>query len=316
MGIYVIKNKKNDKKYIGQTRDLEERRRGHLYASRIGGNNTYLYKAIRKYGIDNFEFEVIEFCKEEDLDRREIYWIEKLGTFGGGYNLTYGGTNGSSKISGDIYKLIAKDLKETNMTTEEIGDKHGIARETVSRINVGSRNKREGYEYPIREKIKEDKQLRECINCKKETKRGASKRCQECHFKEISKHIPSREYLLKNVALKGFEQVGRDHNVSGNAVTKWCKKRGLPHRIKEIKYLYENGEELKSKHNKKGSGYEWKDVEIESPEGVKSVFKNIEDTIKYLEKEIKGKIVRRDYITRVLNGEFNTYLGYKFKGRK
>ena len=47
-----------------------------------------------KYGIDNFEIKELEYLKEggKILSDREIYWIEKLGTYGhNGYNATKGG---------------------------------------------------------------------------------------------------------------------------------------------------------------------------------------------------------------------------------
>lgn len=45
----------------------------------------YMY-AMRQYGLDNFKIEVIEECKEEDLFKRESYYIETLNTIAEGYN--------------------------------------------------------------------------------------------------------------------------------------------------------------------------------------------------------------------------------------
>lgn len=88
--IYKIINDINNKVYIGQTRlTLAERWRSHKYYSKT--ENYPLYKAIRKYGIDKFHMIVIEECSDELLDEREIYWIEKYGSFGKGYNATKGG---------------------------------------------------------------------------------------------------------------------------------------------------------------------------------------------------------------------------------
>lgn len=91
--IYQITNLKNGKIYIGQTtKDVHCRWAEHIANSKRGKNNV-LYKAMRKYGIDNFEVKIIEKLNEKDsLDEREIYWIkEKKSLVPNGYNMIYGG---------------------------------------------------------------------------------------------------------------------------------------------------------------------------------------------------------------------------------
>ena len=62
IGIYKIKNKINNKIYIGQSKDINNRWKRHLYDAR-NGSSTLLHAAIRKYGIDNFEFSIVEQCE-------------------------------------------------------------------------------------------------------------------------------------------------------------------------------------------------------------------------------------------------------------
>ena len=86
--IYKIMNQLDGKGYVGQTtRSLEERFRGHIRA------DSYLGRAIRKYGAENFTCEVIEECDtREQLNEREIFWIAELNTkVPNGYNMTDGG---------------------------------------------------------------------------------------------------------------------------------------------------------------------------------------------------------------------------------
>ena len=88
MIIYKITNKKNGKIYIGQTiRDLEVRFKQHCRSG------CYLYKAIKKYGVESFDKEIIDTATtREELDEKETYWIKKLNSiYPNGYNLTYGG---------------------------------------------------------------------------------------------------------------------------------------------------------------------------------------------------------------------------------
>lgn len=77
-GIYKIINLTNNKVYIGQSDRLNEREREHFY--RLGRNehsNEYLQKSYNKHGLNNFKFEIIE--ESEDLDNREVYWINEYG---------------------------------------------------------------------------------------------------------------------------------------------------------------------------------------------------------------------------------------------
>lgn len=89
--IYKITNTINDKQYVGKTeKDPKKRWKEHLAAAK---NNPLMVisKAIRKHGIRNFKFEIIEECLSEDVNKKETYWIGKLDTFENGYNSTLGG---------------------------------------------------------------------------------------------------------------------------------------------------------------------------------------------------------------------------------
>ena len=98
-GIYCIENLKNGKKYIGQSYNIDYRWNEHkrrLITQRH--TNKHLQASFNKYGIENFKFYVIEYCKEDKLNEREIYWISYYNTYlGDGYNYTLGG-EGSRKI--------------------------------------------------------------------------------------------------------------------------------------------------------------------------------------------------------------------------
>ena len=99
--IYKITNTINNKCYIGQTRtDINKRWNQHKFVSTDPSNKAYnypLYNAFRKYGIDNFKWEILEELDDnlEDLivklNNLEIYYISKYDSLNNGYNQNKGG---------------------------------------------------------------------------------------------------------------------------------------------------------------------------------------------------------------------------------
>lgn len=89
IGIYKIENKINQNVYIGQSNNIEMRWKQHKINIKNGSQT--IYKAIRKYGIENFDFSILEECPLEKLDEREKYWIEYYNSYEKGYNENLGG---------------------------------------------------------------------------------------------------------------------------------------------------------------------------------------------------------------------------------
>ncbi len=89
--IYLFTNKINQKKYVGQSIDFNVRLSAHKQQAK---KDEYpLYRAIRKYGWDNFSIDIIFNCEsEKQLNEMESYYIKMFGTLApNGYNLTTGG---------------------------------------------------------------------------------------------------------------------------------------------------------------------------------------------------------------------------------
>ena len=96
--IYCYTNKINGKKYVGQTKGtLKNRHRQHMYeANNIGhGFNYHLHNSIRKYGIENFELDILNISDDYSIDMLEKYYIEKwnLTNRNNGYNSSTGGND-------------------------------------------------------------------------------------------------------------------------------------------------------------------------------------------------------------------------------
>jgi group I intron endonuclease len=93
--IYCHTNKVNGKRYIGQTVDtMEGRWSEHISAARQGRGARIFGAAIRKYGIESFDHEILEVVEgsQKDADDAEARWIKNLGSRSpDGYNLAAGG---------------------------------------------------------------------------------------------------------------------------------------------------------------------------------------------------------------------------------
>ena len=168
--IYIYTNKINGHQYVGQTNNLQKRFNGHKSDSYNKNSHSYnypLHNAIRKYGIENFTFEVIESnLTQEEANEREQYWIEKKKSHisQGGYNITFGGDGHSTK------KLSWDELKDKGkiFTGEEIeliqkklidGEKYDdiieyfnprLTRTFLSNINTGVNYKNPKLNYPLK----------------------------------------------------------------------------------------------------------------------------------------------------------------------
>lgn len=111
IGIYKIENKINHHIYIGQSSNIYERWTNHKWVANKGKDNTTLYQALRKYGIENFSFEIIEECSLEELNEKEIYWISYYDSYNNGYNESPGGELGTPRA------IVQYDLQGNKLAT-------------------------------------------------------------------------------------------------------------------------------------------------------------------------------------------------------
>ena len=99
IGIYKYQNKINGHIYIGQSVDIETRQKNHIYSSnneKAIDYDSQLHQAIRKYGIENFDFEIIAELTQEEYTRETLNQLEKFfiayyDSYKNGYNATEGG---------------------------------------------------------------------------------------------------------------------------------------------------------------------------------------------------------------------------------
>lgn len=78
-----------------------------------------------------------------------------------------------------------------------------------------------------------NKKVHRCKCCNKIIY-NTSTMCIDCYSAKRAENIPPKEDLEKLIYTTPFEEIGRRYGVSGKAVTKWCKKYGLPYRKKDM----------------------------------------------------------------------------------
>ena len=109
-GIYLIHNKINGKNYVGQSKHILNRWTQHRYDSKE--KDYPLYRAMRKYGIDNFEFSILEECEIDELPFKEDYYIDKYNAYvPTGYNINKPETHYTNLSIPQRYKDIMNELE-------------------------------------------------------------------------------------------------------------------------------------------------------------------------------------------------------------
>lgn len=130
--IYMIQNKINGHVYIGQTKQKPEVRwKQHIKVAFSDAPSFKIQKyalqqAIEKYGVDNFDFIVLEEVDNNLLNQREQYWISTYNSYYNGYNETLGG----DAVQKYEYEPIYQDYLQTH-SLELTAEHFSCSRDTV-----------------------------------------------------------------------------------------------------------------------------------------------------------------------------------------
>jgi group I intron endonuclease len=143
--IYKITNKISKKCYIGETKskNVESRWNQHINTIEKNKGCPALRDAVKKYGWDNFKFEVLIICFDDDRFEYEKQYIKKYNSkVPNGYNTTDGGEGGGFQGETHSEETI-KNIKETcrkMYDTEEKRKEHGkVVKEAMKGINIRER---------------------------------------------------------------------------------------------------------------------------------------------------------------------------------
>lgn len=169
--IYCFTNKINGKKYVGQTNNIENRKRGHksdAFNQKSNGYKLPFHAAIRKYGWDSFNFDILEEIPEsfgyDYVNQREKFFISENESLVSqkGYNICVGGQGcprkklsfeESVKLSKLFSEVEIRDIQQMlleNYAYFEILSKYPqLTPSFLSNINVGLNFIREDLSYPL-----------------------------------------------------------------------------------------------------------------------------------------------------------------------
>lgn len=239
IGIYKIENLINGKVYIGQSVHIEKRWAEHCRPS----SNSLVGEAIKKYGKENFSFQILEITTQEDLNNRESFFIKQYNSLvPNGYNMKYEDNKEHHQFNNYTYNDfldLIHDIKYSNLSFQEIADEYGIDLSMIYYINRGDYHTLPNETYPLREVKDFSKKIHYCIECGAEvSKQGV--RCVKCSaFSQRKAERPDRDLLKQLIRTKTFVSIGKEYGVTDNTIRKWCKGYKLPYQVKVIKQFSE-----------------------------------------------------------------------------
>lgn len=214
--IYKIENLINHKCYIGQTKKtIQERYKEHIYSSKSKKSkiaSKVLYKAMRKYGLENFEVTLLEECSDDDLNNREIYWIDKFDSYRNGYNSTIGG-DGIRKPLPSYEEVLQYYTDNHNISLTQTAEHFDLCPSTIHDIlvrggfsEIRSHPQKRSYKksplYNYKEiadkyqELKNAKQTAVLFGCSEEVVKRA---CKECNVEMLTTGQYRKEYEVNTV---------------------------------------------------------------------------------------------------------------------
>ena len=251
--IYIYTNLINNKKYVGQTvRSLYDRHKQRMTDCFNKNKHCYkqpFYRAIRKYGIENFKLEVLRQDLETQclLNLFECYYIKKYNTMingGYGYNISNGGSNGNTfagkseeemneirrkmsnnnwmkKISPEETPFYGKH--HTDESKRKIGDAHKgkhlteeHKRKTSNTMNSRSDEEKEKWRNKIKKtwNSKSQEEIDEIKNRMREINKGENNYWYGKHLSdETKKKLSVANYGLNNPNARSVVQLDKNMNL-------------------------------------------------------------------------------------------------------
>lgn len=286
--IYKITNLVNNGVYIGQTsKSITERFSDHVTISNnyVDGKDghSHLYRAMRKYGSENFVVEQIDSAtSKEELDIKERYWISYYRSCNVVcYNIADGGTGGNTWDNHtDEEKLIIGNKISTANTGKKYGPHSDETKKKISVAVIASKQNRSEEQKKL-ESLRKSQAALNRAPMSEESKKKASENNKGKHFKtpEEKEHLRQKALgkigILRDGVMKyiypdelqtyldqGWKKQGKKHTLSEESKASANLKRKIAREsmsIEQRELLRQKKSQMMSGENNPmyGSTYKW-----------------------------------------------------------
>lgn len=237
MIIYRVVCKINNKCYIGITKHkLNKRKNQHLNLASHHNSQTIFHKALRKYGAENFVWEIIEYVdNRSDAEKKEIYYIEQYNSLytANGYNTANGYVN-------PFYSKTEKTKKEKIPWNKGLTDIY--SQQSLKRMSDSLKKTWKENGHPL-VSIKMSDESKALMSASKKNKtyeqiygvdtanKKKEKYKQTILSKNLNKtHLTEQELVqMKNEFLQGtkIKKLSKKYKIHFNTVTKKLIKMGI-----------------------------------------------------------------------------------------
>lgn len=140
--IYLITNKVNHKTYVGQTTQKNPHSRWRYHIKYFPKNPSLIQKAIRKHGIDNFDFQVLVHCTDQQiLNELEDFFIEKYNALAPKGYSCMGSRDRTNIISDATREKMRASQKEASKTRKVWNKGKKMSVEHIQNMREAAKNR-------------------------------------------------------------------------------------------------------------------------------------------------------------------------------
>lgn len=189
--LYKIKNKITGKCYIGVTvqPDCQSRWRKHINSLKYKEGCPLLKKSMKKHGVENFTFDILIICFDEDVVKYEKEYIKKYNSQQpNGYNILSGGQIGDGRVG---YKHSPETIEKIKEKGRQFREKNPHHFETYR-----EKHKKSSEHVDFSSCVKNSEKFKKAMAERKEQYANGTKKMSDEYKKKISEGL--KKYFEKS----------------------------------------------------------------------------------------------------------------------
>lgn len=140
IGVYGLYNIFNFKFYVGASKNIEERVEEHYWEAGRKRKGSRLYRAMYKFGEENFYPIILDEVDHCLLNNREVYWIDRLDSINNGYNENRRGWQdvvlytSKNHVLNDVDIENIKQMRYNNISWDEVSKKYKLSITVIQKL--------------------------------------------------------------------------------------------------------------------------------------------------------------------------------------